>query len=149
MLDIRRLPNSWIFLSVSVCDELPPRPPGEVFHIGLVVSVNPLRIIHASSAAGCVTTDTKLGKWAYWGWLKDVARDGITHEPEKGDEEPVTAVVFAESGSTVNMRVRANASAALVERVPILPEPKGGIGRADHLSRLEVHGNDCYPRNQA
>ena len=96
---------------------------GDFQHIGLVVSVSPLRIIHASSAAGCVTTDTKLGKWAYWGWLKDVARDGITPEPEKGDEEPVsavkTAVVFAESGSTVNMRVRANASAALVERVPI------------------------------
>lgn len=92
---------------------------GDFQHIGLVVSVSPLRIIHASSAAGCVTTDTKLGKWAYWGWLKDVARDGITPEPVKGDEEPVKAVVFAESGSTVNMRVRANASAALVERVPI------------------------------
>ena len=92
---------------------------GDFQHIGLVVSVSPLRIIHASSAAGCVTTDTKLGKWAYWGWLKDVARDGITPEPVKGDEEPVKAVVFAESGSTVNMRVRANASAALVERVTI------------------------------
>ena len=92
---------------------------GDFQHIGLVVSVSPLRIIHASSAAGCVTTDTKLGKWASWGWLKDVARDGITPEPAKGDEEPVTAFVFAESGSTVNMRARANASAALVERVPI------------------------------
>lgn len=92
---------------------------GDFQHIGLVVSANPLRIIHASSAAGCVSTDTKRSKWAYWGWLKDVARDGITSEPEKGDEEPMTAVVFAESGSTVNMRIRANASAALVERVPI------------------------------
>ena len=96
---------------------------GDFQHIGLVVSISPLRIIHASSAAGCVTTDTKLGKWAYWGWLKDVARDGITPVPAKGDEEPVsevkTAIVTAPSGSTVNLRVRANASAALVERVPI------------------------------
>ena len=30
-------------------------------------------------------------------------------------------------------------------RLFLLPEPKGGIGRADHLSRLEVYGNDCYP----
>ena len=51
--------------------------------------------------------------------MKDVACDGITPESAKGDEEPVTAVVFAESGSTVNLRVRANVSAALVERVPI------------------------------
>jgi len=26
-----------------------------------------LTLVHASSAAGCVTTDTKLGKWAFWG----------------------------------------------------------------------------------
>ena len=96
---------------------------GDFQHIGLVVSVNPLRIIHASSAAGCVTTDTKLGKWAYWGWLKDVAHEGIPPTPAKGDEEPVaevkTAIVTAPSGSTVNLRIRANTSAALVERVPI------------------------------
>ncbi len=88
---------------------------GDFQHIGLVTSTNPLRIVHASSAAGCVTTDTKLGKWAYWGWLKDVAKEG--------EEAPVnpakTAIVKADSGSTVNLRIRANASAALVERVPI------------------------------
>ena len=100
---------------------------GDFQHIGLVTSVNPLRIVHASSAAGCVTTDTKLGKWAYWGWLKDVAKTDtalvVQPEPTEGDEEPVsavkTAIVIADSGSTVNMRVRANTSAALVERVPI------------------------------
>lgn len=55
------------------------------------------------------------------GWLKDVAKNGSI--PTGGDEEPVaevkTAIVTAPSGSTVNLRVRANASAALVERVPI------------------------------
>ena len=91
---------------------------GDFQHIGLVTSVNPLRIVHASSAAGCVTTDTKLGKWAYWGWLKNVTKEGT-----EGDEEPVaetkTAIVTAPSGSTVNLRVRANASSARLERVPI------------------------------
>ncbi len=100
---------------------------GDFQHIGLVTSVNPLRIVHASSAAGCVTTDTKLGKWAYWGWLKDVAKPEyqpvIPAEPTEGDEEPMAgnefATVCAESGSTVNMRTKAKTSAALVERVPI------------------------------
>ena len=81
----------------------------------------------SSSAAGCVTTDIKLGKWAYWGWLKDVSRGSvIPAEPEndqEGDEKPMAeaqyATVIAESGSTVNMRTKAETSAALVERVPI------------------------------
>ena len=98
---------------------------GDFQHIGLVVSANPLRIIHASSAAGCVTTDTKLGKWAYWGWLKDVAKtDSLTPapaEPTEGDEESMAkfATVIADSGSTVNMRTKAKSTAALVERVPL------------------------------
>jgi len=98
---------------------------GDFQHIGLVTSVNPLRIVHASSAAGCVTTDEKLGKWAYWGWLKDVAKtDSLpptTTEPTEGDEEPMAefATVIADSGSTVNMRTKAKSTAALVERVPL------------------------------
>ena len=102
---------------------------GDFQHIGLVTSVNPLRIVHASSAAGCVTTDTKLGKWAYWGWLKDVEKPGrasdgeqnSSADTEEGDEETMTgyATVAADSGSTVNIRTKAKASAALVDRVPI------------------------------
>ena len=48
---------------------------GDFQHIGLVISVNPLRIIHASTETMCVTTDTRLGKWRFWGWLKDVEKD--------------------------------------------------------------------------
>ena len=100
---------------------------GDFQHIGLVVSVNPLRIIHASTGTMCVTTDTSLGKWKYWGWLKDVAKeDGIPAVPAgdpEGDDEPVAeaefATVIADSGSTVNMRTKAKSSAPLVERVPL------------------------------
>ena len=101
---------------------------GDFQHIGLVTSVNPLRIVHASSAAGCVTTDTKLGKWAYWGWLKNVAKTDAAPviQPEtidEGDEDPMAttefATVIADSGSTVNMRTKAKSTAALVERVPL------------------------------
>ena len=98
---------------------------GDFQHIGLVTSVQPLRIVHASSAAGCVTTDTKLGKWAYWGWLKDVTREAggpaAPDEMEGGEESSMAeyCTVIAESGSTVNIRAKAKTSAALVERVPI------------------------------
>jgi len=98
---------------------------GDFQHIGLVVSVNPLRIIHASTGTMCVTTDTRLGKWRFWGWLKDVAKDDslppAPAEPTEGDEEPMAefATVIADSGSTVNMRTKAKSTAALVERVPL------------------------------
>jgi len=76
-----------------------------------------------------VTTDTKLGKWAYWGWLKDVEKPGNALDSKQdsaadtaeGGEKTVIeyATVVADSGSTVNIRTKAKASAALVDRVPI------------------------------
>ncbi len=96
---------------------------GDFSHIGLVTGVNPLRIVHASSTAGCVTTDTKIGKWAYWGWLKDVAKPEDPAETEEGGETAAMAeriaIVRADTGSTVNLRARASASATLMERIPV------------------------------
>ena len=42
---------------------------GDFCHIGLVTSVRPLRIVHASTEGMKVKTDSKLGKWKYWGVL--------------------------------------------------------------------------------
>lgn len=98
------------------------REPGNLQHIGYVASVNPLRIIHASSAAGCVTTDTKIGKWAYWGKLKAVdygSEPAPAPEPEPVPEPATvtTRKVWAENGITVNLRK--TPGGALVDRVPI------------------------------
>lgn len=48
---------------------------GDFCHIGLVTSVNPLRIVHASTEGMKVKADGKLGKWQYWGWLAAVESD--------------------------------------------------------------------------
>ena len=101
---------------------------GDFQHIGMVTAVNPLRIVHASTGTMCVTADTKLGKWKYWGWLKDVAEDGqvpeqLVDDGKEGDEEPVKkdtiAIVTAPSGTTVNLRTKASVGSALIEKVPI------------------------------
>ena len=42
---------------------------GDFCHIGLVTSVKPLRIVHASTEGMKVKADSKLGKWKYWGVL--------------------------------------------------------------------------------
>lgn len=42
---------------------------GDFCHIGLVTSINPLRIVHASTEGMKVKADSKIGKWKYWGIL--------------------------------------------------------------------------------
>ena len=89
--------------------------PGNLSHIGFVVSVNPLRIIHASSASECVTTDTKIGKWKYWGYLKNV---DYGDEPVDGGGN-MKAIVTASNGQPVNMRVKPNRASASIMKVPV------------------------------
>lgn len=74
---------------------------GDFQHIGVVTHVRPLRIVHASSAAGKVITDTKLGKWKYCGRLKAVDYgDNAT-----GGEQPMQEyVVHADNGKPVRVR---------------------------------------------
>ena len=85
----------------------------DYYHVGVVRSVSPLRIIHCTSPGG-VTTDTKLGKWAYRGGLSLIGEGSDTGEVVTGME---TATVTAESGSTVNLRKTPGGD--LVNRVPV------------------------------
>lgn len=104
---------------------------GDFCHIGLVTSVNPLVITHASSVAGCVTQDKKIGQWKYWGMLKDVIYpDGTTiYDPaemakEKSSEPAATsgetvAVVTSENGKSVKMRREPSTSCSAYDNLPV------------------------------
>lgn len=85
----------------------------DYYHVGVVRSVSPLRIVHCTSPGG-VVVDTKVGKWAYHGALSL-----ISDATDTGEEETVmrTAVVVAESGSTVNLR--RSPGGTLVARIPV------------------------------
>ena len=94
---------------------LPSRYAGEAdlrdyYHWGVVRSTNPLRIVHCSSPG--VVTDTRLGQWAYHGWLKQVSHS-------EGDDKPMatTLTVSASSGSTVNLRK--TPGGPLLDRIPL------------------------------
>ena len=93
-------------------------PPGNLSHIGFVISVKPLQIIHASSVAGCVTIDTSIGKWAYFGWLSDVDYSGQSPEPEPTPTPTKTMYIYSGNGKSVNMRKKPDLHADLVDRVP-------------------------------
>ena len=85
----------------------------DYYHVGVVRSVSPLRIIHCTSPGG-VITDTKLGKWAYRGGLSLIGEADDEGKEVAGME---TATVTAESGSTVNLRKTPGGD--LVDRLPV------------------------------
>ncbi len=98
--------------------------PGNLSHIGFVTGVNPLEITHCTSPVA--KTDNKIGKWAYWGKLKDVdygGDPGPSPSPDPGpspEPEPSrTMYTFAENGKPINLRVKASTKAALVDKVPV------------------------------
>ena len=85
----------------------------DYYHVGVVRSVEPLRIVHCTSPGG-VVTDAKLGKWAYRGGLSLIGEADDEGKVVTGME---TATVTAESGSTVNLRKTPGGD--LVDRVPV------------------------------
>ena len=83
----------------------------DYYHVGVVRSVSPLEIVHCTGPG--IVHDNKLGRWNYAGWLRMVSR-----ENDEGEATGMqTAVVTAESGSTVNLRKTPHG--ALEDRVPV------------------------------
>lgn len=82
----------------------------DYYHVGVVRSVDPLRIVHCTGPG--IVVDTKLGKWNYRGWLRKVSQEGDTPM-----SEVKTAVITADSGSTVNLRSKPDGD--LVDRIPV------------------------------
>ena len=83
----------------------------DYYHVGVVRSVSPLEIVHCTGPG--IVRDKKIGKWNYAGWLRMVSRGN-----DEGEETGMqTAVVTAESGSTVNLRKTPHG--ALEDRVPV------------------------------
>lgn len=100
-------------------------------HIGTVTKVNPLEITHMTSPHAMKYT--KIGKWKYFGRLPQVDYAG------GGGGGTEMATVYADKGSTVNMRKSPSTSSALVERIPIGSE----------VEVLDKQDQWCYCRWQS
>lgn len=88
----------------------------DYYHVGVVRSISPLRIIHCTSPGG-VMVDTKVGKWAYRGGLTLLDRSAC--EEASAAVVPGTATVTASSGSTVNLRTSASKRGKVLTKIPI------------------------------
>jgi len=107
-----------------------PQLPHDYYHIGLVVSVNPLQIINATTPVARV--DTNLSLWSTAGYLNAVDYTGGTPTPTPPPEPPPepdpapdptpvpgTAITVAPTGKTVNLRKSASTTSVVLVRVPL------------------------------
>jgi len=77
---------------------------GDFCHIGLVTSVNPLRIVHASTEGMEVKVDRKIGKWKYWGIL---AAADMPADAEPSDDFPTATLRRGDRDNDVKVLQRA------------------------------------------
>ena len=87
----------------------------DYYHVGVVTSVNPLRITHCTSVPGGIKVDTSLGAWRYAAKLKQVNYE----QEEQPMETLYQAIVTAANGLPVRLRADASANAKVVEQIPV------------------------------
>lgn len=88
----------------------------DYYHVGVVTSTNPLVISHMTSPT--VKQDKVLGQWQYFGLCQYVDYSGEQPEPQPTPVEK-TAVVWAPTGKTVNLRKGPGKNYRVLVRVPI------------------------------
>ena len=96
---------------------------GNMYHIGLVRSVNPLIIEHATSAGKkCVVEQTNLNGWTYYAALKNVDYTGEGGKPAQMN----TMIVTCTPGETVRLRKTASTAAETIAKIPNGTEVQAG-----------------------
>ena len=91
----------------------------DYYHIGVVVSVEPLDIMHCTN--GGIRHDSKIGRWSHAGeavFLEDGA-DGGADPQTIPQTQPHTARITAENGKPVKARAKPSRLCRLWWRLPI------------------------------
>jgi len=103
--------------------------------------------IHSSQSRGCVCTSNFNGKSIDGGWNRVGLWDRIDYGVESHDEsegkQMAIATVWADGGSTVNLRTKPTSSASLVDRIPIGTEAEVETESGD-WSYIHVNGKNGY-----
>lgn len=87
----------------------------DYYHIGYVLSVSPLKIVHCSS--GGIHYDTKLRKWSYAGYIKGVDYMGISIPEPQIPDEIGAAYVDVPNDGTVNVRKSPKGNSSVQNRI--------------------------------
>lgn len=85
----------------------------DYYHVGVVMSVSPLRIQHMTTPKPVI--DTKLGKWQWRGWLKKIERT------DEGGGTSMPESVIISGGNTehpINMRSGRGTDYKIIKTIP-------------------------------
>jgi len=86
----------------------------DYYHVGVVTSINPLRITHCTSVPGGIKADNSLGAWRYAGKLKQVDYE----QEEQPMDVLYEAKVYAENGYPVKLRKGPSTKEKVIEQIP-------------------------------
>ena len=111
----------------------------DYYHVGVVVSVYPLRIRHMTSPRPKM--DTSIGKWAVRGWLKKVNGGGEEKQMDK-------AVIYGgNTDKPINMRAAASTAAQIVGEIPQMAEVDV-IEGGGYWSQVRHNGKTGYVKSE-
>lgn len=111
-------------------------------HIGVVLSVDPLRIRHMTSPKPKI--DTSIGKWKYHGWLKKISRDGEAQPAEGG--MPMGELIYISGGNPaapINMRSGDSTSNKILKEIPQGSEAEL-LDYGEKWSKIRFKGTEGY-----
>lgn len=115
----------------------------DYYHVGVVTGVNPLEITHCTSTGQTdgIARDRTLDSWTHACMVRGV---DYREEADGAAEEAVeTAIVTAQSGSTVNLRKYPDKASAKLAKVPV-GEAVYVYEEADGWSKVKWNGVAGY-----
>ena len=114
----------------------------DYYHVGVVMSLSPLCILHCTDTEGGIRRDSALGKWRWGGKLKYV-----DYDENGGGEVPeilYRARVWADNGYPVKMRKLPSTQSTVLTQVP-LNSVVEVLGETDSAwSAISYQGKDGY-----
>ena len=120
---------------------------GNMYHIGLVVSVNPVRIIHASTNGMCVREDPYSKAWTHWGKLNNADYNGYNGTQTEVNNMK-TMYVYSENGGNVNMRAAmSTTSGQIIAKIPS-KTPVTFLSDEGAWARIEYNGKTGFMRSE-
>lgn len=116
----------------------------DYYHLGVVTSVNPLRITHCTTPT--IKTDTTLGRWKYAFRWKHLSVD-VNYEPAVEVDAVYKATVKLKTSKYLNLRVGPSTDDTKIGKIP-----NGGIVEVltagDAWSFVRYDGMSGYVNNQ-
>lgn len=110
----------------------------DYYHVGIVLSASPLRILHMTTPRP--TVDTKLGKWQYHGWLKKVS------EEDKSMGE-LCYISGGNPSEPINMRSGEGTNRKIIAQIPQGSEAEL-IKYGESWCKVRYRGAEGYVKTQ-